>query len=323
MAILEDQGFEATVEVNGVKAIEYDQDDTQARGSQEAGQAIKVVSKYVESTEGAEFAVRINLAPKDPWVCGAKIRRYRIQVFVDGVKVEGRLLSFKSSETSRAWFCEGPVERGERQGEAVLRKMTFAAVKTDENTVNYGDEDDSDRLKNFGLIEVRIQKATTTGCQFWSKKSSGTLKSQSLVMAEQSLKGKAISHGMSLASSQPARSPTMTRNSRLVGGAPEGVFKFYYRSKKDLQQLLIIPRDPMPAPASSGFDSLPHPEILRLAREKFDSLSTNEVMRLADRKFGSLSIAEIMRLADETFNALSMADLQDLARERFQQNQDT
>lgn len=45
MAIIKDLGFEVRVEVNGVKAVEYDDDDTQARDSQEAGEANRVVSK--------------------------------------------------------------------------------------------------------------------------------------------------------------------------------------------------------------------------------------------------------------------------------------
>lgn len=131
MAIIKDLGFEVRVEVNGVKAVEYDDDDTQARDSQEAGEATRVVSKYIESTEGSGFAVRAKLFPKDPWVFGAKSRRYLADVIVDGVKIDNLVKPFDDFRT-QVWLCEGPIEFGDREGQGFLSKMMFAAVKIGE-----------------------------------------------------------------------------------------------------------------------------------------------------------------------------------------------
>lgn len=117
MAILEP--FEATISINGQRAAEYDDDDSETKPSPNP----KVVTKYVEAVAGTNFDIEISV--KDDYTYDCEYIVFHVNL--DGTAVSGRVMSPDHPRRSR---IEGI--KVEENGQTTLRKFKFGDLAISE-----------------------------------------------------------------------------------------------------------------------------------------------------------------------------------------------
>ncbi|KAK7756490.1 hypothetical protein SLS62_001324 [Diatrype stigma] len=131
-------------------------------------------------------------------------------------------------------------------------------------------KEDVNAAKHLGLIEIKVLRATFKGYSTKLKYSKHT-EPNTLEFAEKSLKGKAISHGVStsFAPASPVGQKRFVDTKDLPeDGGPIAVFQ-------SLKREMIIPRSPSHSPTLA---SMSRAELERLAQERLDQLrAQNEV----------------------------------------------
>ncbi|KAI2485391.1 hypothetical protein Ptr902_04331 [Pyrenophora tritici-repentis] len=141
MAITEAHpGIKVDIHVGGVPLTEYDDDDEQAQTSE------KTVTKYIEATSGAEFAVNCEVTRPLPK------HSLLVDVFLDGQRKRGTYMD-KPGITSRI-SIEG-CNYTERQ-RWFLQKFCFSGLDTVDSTESTVPDKLMNGLKSVGNIRVEV-----------------------------------------------------------------------------------------------------------------------------------------------------------------------
>ncbi|KAI1411290.1 hypothetical protein F5Y13DRAFT_65199 [Hypoxylon sp. FL1857] len=272
MAVLEDvPGIKVTVRIGGVDCTEYDDPEVP---EQQPAQPTSL--KYIESPDDAKFAICV--AVDDSYKWGYKNHVLSFVTFVDSEWIESPIVRSQS-------LTNGQYERL-TEGKKVFRKDTktwsihglkFSAVKTIDEAKKERVEKDRKTSDKLGVIEVKVWRGVELGPSS-SKRSSATLKKTPFELSEKSLKGKSISHGTMFSTAKQTTSPGFVSVQYLPeDGGPIAIFRFTYRSRRALQQELIIPATP--PPRSPTFDGLSEAELRRLARERYEQINEEKEVK--------------------------------------------
>ncbi|KAI1304345.1 hypothetical protein F5Y03DRAFT_406962 [Xylaria venustula] len=281
MAILEDApGIEVTVQIAGKDAPEYEAGDEKSKPLDKPPHP--TVTKYIESIDDAEFAVKIVASSEHAW--GYKGHVLVCRVYIDGNHIISKF-TYESGEialNSMEAFCT-------KSQQWKSSKLKFSAVSITEESHPESLMQDAEAVKNLGLIKVVVERHIKTGHPYVCCEKP-LANNKKLKFSAKLMKGKAISHGTTrvnlipFSSSKPIQTPKHRQSKRLPeDNGPIAVFQFLYRSKDALQQTLVIPRSPLspsPPPSSSkAFGELSPVEIERLARERFEQIQGGEALK--------------------------------------------
>ncbi|THY27019.1 hypothetical protein D6D00_05256 [Aureobasidium pullulans] len=226
MAILDSlPGVEITVVVDGEDLHEYQDTDMEDEEN--------TVTKYVEAVTGANFAIK---------ACVSQYFKYEgdclgIRVEVDGLFVSSPL--FKPH--GRSTFLADGVFVGDEN----IRKLRFSKLEI-VNEHGFGLPKDLERVKNLGCIKVQVSHLNM-GIKYESL-SRSSLDIEDGFISEKAIKGQALTHSYSLDEKTKDTRPCNMWKTTLVPGTRRGDFRFYYRSKVSLRELMIVPRTPSPVP---------------------------------------------------------------------------
>ncbi|OTA85308.1 hypothetical protein M434DRAFT_164023 [Hypoxylon sp. CO27-5] len=287
MAVLEDvPGIKVTVRINGVDCVEYD--DPEAR---EEEPAQPTSSKYIESPNDAEFTIMVTVDDNYKW--GYKNHVLSFNTLVDSNRIQCPII--REGHTlacgTKTRCIEGKEIFDNETGAWSIHGLKFSAMKIIDGATKERIEKDRVVSDKLGLIEVDVQRCIELGA--YTKpfgKSLLELEKTSLELSEKALKGKSVSHGTGFSASKPNRAPNFVSTERLSeDSGPIAVFQFKYRSRKALQQELVIPSTP--PPQSPTFDKLSEAERDRLARERYEQINEEkhikkEKMPIIKREFG-------------------------------------
>lgn len=273
MAVIDELGVEVKVIVNGTEATEYIPDEEPDFDDDNFDPSTKTCCRYVESIDNADFAIRAAVTsgrnkPANKWLDDSKTNGLSFSLSFDGGdKVAGLLINQNrrfviGDSTSDAATC-------------TKRNFRFASVSTVDDANKQRIASDMETAKDLGLIRVVVKRVKFTGNKIRQPSSSrdiSKLASRDFSLAEKALKGKAISHGTTLA--PPVKCPVSGTTKTLNvdrSHSPFAVFYFKYRSKEALQQELIIPR-PRSLSIESDVENLSAAELRRLARERLSQM---------------------------------------------------
>ncbi|KAK6199637.1 Peptidyl-prolyl cis-trans isomerase cyp10 [Pestalotiopsis sp. IQ-011] len=276
MIIDEVPGLKVAVQMGGVDVKEYD--------APEAGdddQDCPTLTKYIECIDDAFFAVRYRV--NDQYRLGDHKNPHslRFKIKVDGRWIRSPIIGSKSNGT-----CQGR-DVVDNMGSYKIQRLQFATIKTVDDAKKERVKNDTKDTKDLGLIEVEVRRGISHGSV--SDEPQQLDNREKFEFAEKSLKGKAISHGVTLRSTMSSSKPSFVDFEDL-DDLPLAVFRFMYRSRDALKREMIIPRTPTPPPPS--FTALSEEELRRLARERFEQLRDtpikNERARPIKREFGEI-----------------------------------
>lgn len=219
MAIIEELGVGVSICIDGRPAVEYDDPNPTVNDEDE----YFVYSTYVESVDGAEYALTYTCLPDQRWLYNNPKNRLTFRVYIDGQErcahsANRNLILYNDGKL----VVEGAEAfRGHGQLMA-LSKFRFNAITTGmclpytaqllfeakisnllgsvEDADDQAIEKDKKRAETLGLIKVEVWREYQRGNS--SDLSSDAddeldVNDSELLIAEQALKGKAISHGTS------------------------------------------------------------------------------------------------------------------------------
>ncbi|KAG7106862.1 hypothetical protein HYQ44_013840 [Verticillium longisporum] len=246
-------GIDAWVEVNGQRAEAYNDDDVSSREVNDMPARYQVF-KYIESIDNASFTVQAHLSREvtqhAPPPCDTVIG----ELFVDGKHFDGK-----------------KVESRSRAGYVHLLKLVFSAVSTVDDTDTARIASDLEAAKHLGLIQLRFFTGVDIG-HTMAQRPDSTIPTSTSELAEKSLKGKAISHGTSFSHGADLPASRHVMVDYVLGRQPFAVINFKYRSRRALQQELILPRTPSPDPELQVLEGMSTEQVRRLAAEHLHSL---------------------------------------------------
>ncbi|KAI8934332.1 hypothetical protein NX059_009068 [Plenodomus lindquistii] len=234
------------VDKNALTEFEYDDEE----------QAPNTITKYIESSSGAEFAMRCKLSP--PW----PDHSLKLVFLVDGkVMRTGHMFSkdFKGASckntASSKQYCENDIW--------YIQKFCFSELKIDDSGAAADTDLMVNSLKGVGEITIRVFRiGNLREVVVSSTPQSNTPQSRKPAdvefgnVPEKALKGQAISHRTGLGPpvalrAEVSRPASFTRiDYDYLDGrkSPAATFIFKYRSRAALQSLLVIPRSSSPVP---------------------------------------------------------------------------
>ncbi|THX60033.1 hypothetical protein D6D06_01596 [Aureobasidium pullulans] len=229
MAILHSlPGVEITVVVDGEDLHEYQDTDMEDEEN--------TVTKYVEAVTGANFAIK---------ACVSQQFKYEgdclnIRVAVDGLFVSSPLIEPGDTSKISTSLVDGVIV-----GDENIRKLRFSELEI-VNEHGFGLPKDLERVKNLGCIKVRVSHLNLVNKLEESLR--GSLDIKDGFISEKAIKGQALTHSYSLDEETKDTCPRNMWKTTLVPGTRRGDFRFYYRSKVSLRELMIVPRTPSPVP---------------------------------------------------------------------------
>ncbi|CAD6442056.1 d6c14631-513c-4e42-9fb9-7ed42fb51ab4 [Sclerotinia trifoliorum] len=233
-----------TIQMNGAEVQEYNDDEEVEVGSAPAGdhQALRTVSKYIEAIDGAEFSIKC-CASRQFKIDAPNLQ---IDVSVDGNFSESLL--FRQDHIGQPLIIKGPTTFHPASNNGperwALRKFRFSKldISSEESRLSSLNKDKAEAEK-VGTIEVRIWRvsaATPVPPRATQQKTIACNK-----FHEKALKGEAKSHNVSYSGETPILAASRVEVEKIDGnGYPVAIYKFKYRSKESLKQLLIIERTP-------------------------------------------------------------------------------
>ncbi|KAI1413596.1 hypothetical protein F5Y13DRAFT_160674 [Hypoxylon sp. FL1857] len=298
MAILEDvPGISFKVRVAGLNAVEYD--DPSALEQEPAGPAACPTSaKYIECIDGAEFSIEGHVTGAYDW--GYRNHCLNSRIYVDGEQVRGWVLRERDVNTGRGRkVFEGRKAFCRRTNRWVLQRCQFSAISTVDDSKKDRVEHDIKVAKDLGLIEIRVSRSIYLG-RVPTYQRPSPRETKELELAEKSLKGRAMSHGMSYSRSDIIRKPHHCNTKDLdEDHGPIAVFRFYYRSRDALKREMVIPRTPSPSPVpKQEIANMSRAELERLAQERLNQLRGNGNMKQERKPIVKRERTEIIDLSD-------------------------
>ncbi|KAF3070601.1 hypothetical protein GL218_00471 [Daldinia childiae] len=291
MAILEAvPGVKVTVRINGVDCPEYDDPNVP-----EQQPSHPTLSKYIESPDNIEFTLCASVNKDYDW--GDRSDCLCFQVWVDSTWIKGPII-YKTNLTNGQYesVVKGKYIFCDHTKSWFNHALKFSTVKIVESMTKERIKKDQQVAKNLGLIEVKVERKIHLdenrnhhGDTGWGL--------SSFELAEKSLKGKSISHGTILSTGTNVSRPRFMRTKRLPDdNGPIAIFQFRYRSKKALQQELIIPQTP---PRSPSLDGLSTAEITRLAKERLEEINAKKQLVKEEPKSIKREVDEVYDLTED------------------------
>ncbi|KAF4626758.1 hypothetical protein G7Y89_g11398 [Cudoniella acicularis] len=246
-------GIEAKIIVNNKRVGEWLDIGVEEEGLDEATANLqpntKTVCKFVETITDQEFSVFVNIN-----------RQYKrtspslgFDIFVDGVEIATKLFQQSALNADKSWslYVHGVHQLDPKTSTEQVRPFKFCQIETlfDDGYLAKVSIDKK-LLSKTGEVKIEIHRRSEAQLsESYLDFGNDNLETPSKVH-EKTLKGQAKSHGASLGTSRPVLHKTSFWSSPLLDKAdsPLGVFKFKYRSRKELEQLHIIPRRAEPEP---------------------------------------------------------------------------
>ncbi|TGO68181.1 hypothetical protein BELL_0843g00030 [Botrytis elliptica] len=294
MAVLDKlPGVEVTIRVNGVQAQEYDDDEDIEAGPGRSGeyQALRTVSKYIEAIDGAEFSIVCTLLPK------FKFRAPNLQadVSVDGNYSQGKIIAPEEIGKSPTQF-DGPINFHPIGNRSTVQKYRFSEllISSEEGRLSNLKKDKAEAEK-VGTIEIRIWRASKSVPVESIYRDD--IKSSSNEFHEKALKGQAKSHKVSYSPEITTSNQRWVNVTKLDGkDYPIAIYKFKYRSKESLKQLMIIERTPEPedSPTPSPAPDVNLDNLTAAQKERLKAFLRNEGIA-ADRASNNTPERKIKR----------------------------
>ncbi|KAI6085645.1 hypothetical protein F4821DRAFT_260780 [Hypoxylon rubiginosum] len=287
MAILQEvPGVAVTIRVNDVDCVEYDDPNASEQPLDKP-----TSSKYIESPDDAEYTIHIKIDSAYDW--SYKNHMMGVTAASDGLHISSDVFTKDNEVTerdisAREEFCQDT-------NHWHSRKPMFSRVKIVNNATEERIESDNEMSEKLGLIEVHVIRVTNDGQVQGNNDESKRQARASVTCAEESVKGKAISHGTVFSAAERIQEPEYLDLPILDEDmGPIAVFLFRYRSKEALQQELIIPAAPR------NLDGYSEAELRRLASERLDQIDEEKVEKVKkERKFVKREAGEIEDLTQD------------------------
>ncbi|TGO36563.1 hypothetical protein BHYA_0121g00240 [Botrytis hyacinthi] len=253
MAVLEDvRGIEVTVCVDKQALQEYDDDEPEGVPTEVEGfdKATKTVSKYIESTTGEVFYIKIEISKAYKF----DSPNVSFEISVDGMSVRAKRGGKKDIPLTLE--VKG-VKNILDNGRTFLMPFKFSDIITSTDDSKLASiRVDAARMSVVGEIVVTVHRR---GKRSLAEKQLRILDAfkklaanSSASVHEKALKGQAMSHSTTLGTPQTTRASTMWKMSYSDGEYyPIAVYRFKYRSQESLKSLLILERTPEPSPSPS------------------------------------------------------------------------
>ncbi|KAH6688592.1 hypothetical protein F5X68DRAFT_255545 [Plectosphaerella plurivora] len=278
MAICDElPGLTIKVKVGDEDATEYDDSDGPQEDKNEAN-ALNRVFKYIESKDGANFSIHASI--DDTMALETNDHALCVDFFVDGKFISGKYLRNKR----RDYDCMGVKSQEGRNRKWKLWPLQFSSITTVATTEKARVDNDLKAAKSVGLIQVhkRDHRAGPTE------------------LAEKSVKGKAVSHGLSFGTSVETKAATRRHiSTRLDDGVPFVVYDFKYHS---LRKLMVIPRTPSPDPVEEEIGNLSQEAIVSLARRQLrqERAASMTPLKAENKTAIKKEVAEVYDLTGDT-----------------------
>ncbi|KAK2763970.1 hypothetical protein FQN54_009589 [Arachnomyces sp. PD_36] len=254
--------FDVHVCVEGEPLPEYEPDEDERENMQFPD---KTTIKYIESVSDVEFSFKFLIGPRYKMKCDY----LSWAMSVDGTLVGAEVVDKESLPRGRVHPTKkhrhGVISR--KGGQDFIENFKFSDTSL-EQLPDLEDQLSRDRIKKVGTLTVELWKRKLYyKSRDTAEHSNGFRPFQKL--SEKATKGQAISHTVELGPIRPEKPGTDYHGER-IGGEPLAVFVFKYRSKRALQDLMIIPRSPspLPPPAQRPVDNLTVEEMRQLIREQ-------------------------------------------------------
>ncbi|KAI9882472.1 MAG: Structural maintenance of chromosomes protein 3 [Watsoniomyces obsoletus] len=229
------KGIEIRVISNGQPLTEYDDPDRES--ATEDGPLVK----YIEAIPDAKFSVQVSIGPEfqyfrsdgvsvRPCIDNLKIRNKFV-----GSRDRGKVLNLKSVK----YHCK----QSGLYKEADLAFGTAVVVEGSDSRQEFSPTD----VKNLGKISLVLVRARQSRCS----SSHHGLKAQDikgLEVPEKILKGQTVTNVLKMVNEKTIAEPLSNSYSTPIKGHHGRKFhvEIYYRSRRALQLLGCIPRDPSP-----------------------------------------------------------------------------
>ncbi|KAL0940926.1 uncharacterized protein CTRU02_203689 [Colletotrichum truncatum] len=270
MAIIgELPGVKITIEVNGLNAQEYEDQDGPTE-DKNPRRAQRRSYKYVESHDNAPFSVVYEVDNRSSRL--ADQEALGIFLFVDGNQMDSVLWEASRHPGDGAvWrhVVSGARIASAHSGLDFFRKFQFAKVTTVDDAENTRVADDIKVSESLGMIQVYVYSCTIKSNRFVEGRATpAASQDKSFELAEKALKGRAVSHGTSYADGGLIPQ-THSVSVHFHPKEPIALYSFKYRSRDALHKELIIPRSPSP----QGINGLSDAEIRRLAAERLEDIN--------------------------------------------------
>ena len=189
MAIIDK--VEVTIQVDGRNLQEYD-DESDGNDESDTVNETPQVSKYIESTSGANFHIRMKIHPGFKW--GISQEFIKFDTLIDGCIRDTPSLSFSdySYSLGAERFRDG-IRSQERPGSWVKHPYQFSDVTIEEqNSESHLNE--QDLKKKYGKVGTINVTAKRYGNERQIEPGKDTIEQGIGAIPEKALKGKAVSH---------------------------------------------------------------------------------------------------------------------------------
>ncbi|KAI1210304.1 uncharacterized protein F4807DRAFT_60074 [Annulohypoxylon truncatum] len=248
MAIIipEVPGVEVTIHMNGRAAVEYD--DPKAPEKEQENKKAAVCTKFIECEDDSPFRIHLKVTDEYPW--GYEDHCLRFITIIDGTTGLSKHC-YESDTFFSDWkFSIGHLFRTDDKDQLVKQGFKFTGITQVEDADRDKIVDDLDRVAaGMGTIKVKVYRAIGI------KSNNGLPKRYAppvgFTLAEETLKGKTVSHGTGFSTPKKVVGPLHRTQSKPLpkDNGPIAVFQFMYRSKEALAQEGVIP-PPQPNPDS-------------------------------------------------------------------------
>jgi len=237
--------YEISLLINGQPLREYDPPDDDAET--DSGKVIK----YIEAIEGAEFHIKIKVAPRTQFPTSFK----SVDVKVDGKYVDSFFVYEQDHGSSRRGWARTRKDRSFVEGGSYVRRpLIFKALSVTEEAVPL--ETIKQLARNIGCIQIEVYDVTCTA-KTWREETHRIDQS----VPEKALKGQPIDMTAGYGSATAIKRPESIAVQRV--GKLLAKFGLKYRSRRALQMLDLIPTTPEPEPLEERNIATLNPEEMR------------------------------------------------------------
>ncbi|ESZ92155.1 hypothetical protein SBOR_7450 [Sclerotinia borealis F-4128] len=262
-------GVEATVLVDGVPLVEYENNDIKNEADEPEVKkllASKTISKYIEAVNDKNFSVNITVDEGHKSHYASNTYCLIMRIYIDGCYVKGCNSSlFKTG----LWKVRTNGLYSGENGQEFFKAFTFSKLTISEDEMALSKAlDDAQLVKGLGEIIVSFHRGKITGSHITvggpSPKSTdmNTATGEELHVKAVTIGQEFQSHGTTLAPPQPCSvslGGTKYNTATYIGGLDQsciGRFSFKYRSREILKSFLIVDRTPEGTPDPIDFQTM-------------------------------------------------------------------
>ncbi|KAB5582771.1 hypothetical protein GE09DRAFT_1278133 [Coniochaeta sp. 2T2.1] len=253
MAIIKALGLAVSIVINGETVPEYDDPDT---GLELEHPCTKIVNKYIESEDEIEYSIRCQALPGHRYLPNKEGNALEFCIIIDGNPLWTQFLEHDDWGSRGTSYTVDGAPTGPDW--SMHNRFRFSAIRTNDDANTSTTQEDKKQARELGLIRVEVRRCVEVeqpeGLDLDSESES---KTSNLSLAEEALKGRAVSLGTTLSPATPVTDETTMTDyfTQLVDDEhPYAIFNFKYRSRDDLRYEQILPRTPSPEAAVGSDD---------------------------------------------------------------------